>query len=322
MAMTPGLSKHTAFGFQLQTTEGTAVSSNVLWIPVDATVDFKHRGNRTYPRQADYVEGEHLHYSAGEWWQGAVPFILVPDATVLPDLLEWILDRDSYNQGAIATVYKYHIAGSTGATWESVIDCKVQECTIGLEKGRPVSLALTVVGRKPGVATPAVSMATVTGPFLWKECQLQAAYGGGALATVIDIERTEIRINNRVEDPGEGLRLVSDADGGQYPQHIYNTAAAEISGSLTRDYVSAAISTAFGNQVADDFGSTYDGELTFTLVRGGVSLLLEAHRVQWEDPGPDFPGDNESRLTQDVGWKALWQNTAVTPNAALEYTIT
>jgi len=300
--------------------EGTEASDNVLWVPVDATVDFRKRGNRTYPRQADYVEGEHLHYSAGQWAEGSVPFILVPDATVLPDLLEWIVDRDSYNQSTLATVYKYYERGGTGV-WESYIDCVVRECTIGLEKGRPVSLALSVVGRKPGVAEPTVSMATVTGPFLWKECALQISLGGEALATTLDIERTEIRINNMVDDPADGLRLVSGADGGQYPQHIYNHAAAEITGSLTRDFVSDALNSAYDSQVADDFGSTNDGELTFTLARSGVSLLIEAHRVQWDDPGPDFPGDNASRITQDAGWHALWEDTADDPTPALEYTI-
>lgn len=320
MAMTPGLSKHTAFGFQLQTVEGTEASDDVLWIPVDGTVDLKKRGNRTFPRQADYQEGQHLHYSAGEWADGSVPFTLVPDATVLADLMEWIVDRDSYNQGALATVYKYYERGNTGV-YESFIDCKVREATISLEKGRPVGLSLSVVGRKPGVATPTVTMKTITGPFLWKETEVKASYGGEVLAKVLDIERAEIRIDNRVEDPGEGLRLVSDSDGGTYPVHIYNLAAAEITGSLTRDFITDAISTAFSQQVGDDFGSTYDAALKFTLARSGVSMVVDVNRVQWMEPGPDFPGDNETRLTQDVEWRSLWEDTATSPTAALEYTV-
>ena len=320
MSMTPVLSKHTAFGFQIQETEGTEASDAVIWIPVDGTVDLKKRVNRTFPRQADYVEGQHLHYSAGQWAQGGLGFVLVPDATVLADLFEWIFDRDSYNQGALATVYKYYERGGVGV-YESFIDCKVGEATFTFEKGRPVGLGLSVVGRKPGVATPAVTMASVTGPFLYKETGISVSYAGETIADTTELERAEIRIDNRLEDPGEGLRLTSGEDGGKYPAHIYNLAAAEVSGSMTRDFVSDLLTTSFQAQADDDFGSTNDGQLVFELERGGASATITCNRVQWGEPGPDFPGDNETRITQDVEWTALMEDTATDPTPALEYVV-
>lgn len=320
MSQTPGLSKHTAFGIQIQAQEGVEASDNVLWVPVNGTVSLRHRANREYPRQADHVDGRHLHFSAGQWAQGDVGFILVPDATVLPDLLEWMLDRDSYNQGALATVYKYSLTGA-GAVYESFVDCKVQEATITLEKGRPVMLNLSVVGRKPGVATPAVSMTTVTGPFLWKESAVQVAYAGEVAASDNTFERAEIRVNNNVEDPGEGLRLTSSDDGGKYPAKIYNLAGIEVSGSCSRDFLNDSLTSAWVNQVDDDFGDTYDGQLIYTLARGAVSLILTVNRVQWGDPGPDYPGDNNSRLTQDLDFEALTESTETDPTQPLEYSI-
>ena len=317
--LTPGLSKDTAFGFQLQTTEGTQASNSIIWIPVDGTVDFRHRANRTFHRQADYVEGEHLHYSAGEWAQGGFGFILMPNATVLTALLSWIMDRDDYNQGALASVYKLSRWGNTYRR-ECWIDCKVEEARISLEKGRPLSLALSLVGRKPGTFAGTPTM-TPGAPLLWKETYAQISMGGEALALTRDLERAEIVINNDVESPAEGLRLCYDDDGGKYPAHIYNKGAAIVSGSLTRDFVDDDLGAAFISQVGDDFGSTYDGTLKFTVARGGVGFELTVNRCQWLDgaDGPDYPGSNDSRLTLGVDFHALMSDDGTT--APIEYSV-
>ena len=321
--LTPGLSKRTAFGFQLQDVEGTQVSDSILWLPVDGTVDFRRRGNRTFHRQADYVDGEHLHYSAGQWAQGSIPFILPANATALTALFSWIFDRDDYNQGALASVYKYSSWAATPRR-ESWIDAKVEEARFTFEKGRPVGLSLSICARKPGTWSGSPDMLTVGGPLLYKETKAEIDVDGETLAVTRELERAEIVHNNDVENPAEGLRLCYDDDGGTYPAHIYNKGAAMVSGRLSRDFVNDTYGAAFLSQLADDFGDSYDGTMKFTVARGGVGFTLQANRVQWLDgaDGPDYPGSNDARLTQDIEWHALMENTATTPTGPIAYTIT
>ncbi|MHB8994552.1 MAG: phage tail tube protein [Armatimonadota bacterium] len=316
---TPGLSKHSAFGFALQTEAGTEAIGTINWIPVDGTVDFRHRANRTFHRQVDYVDGEHLVYSAGQWAQGGLGFILQPDATVLADLMSWIMDRDDHNQGAVATVYKFFRWGSTTRI-ECWIDCKVEEAKISLDKGKPLGLALSVVGRKPGVWTGTPTMIPGA-PLLWKETKAEISMGGETLAITRDLESANISINNDLEGPGEGLRICYDDDGGKYPKVIYNKGAAIVTGSVTRDFLDDDLGEAFISQVNDDFGDTYDGQLKFTVARGGHGFMLQCNRVQWLDgaDGPDFPGSNDARLSLGVDWHSLMTDDGLT--AAIEYSV-
>ena len=319
--LTPGLSKDTIFGFQLQTVEGTQASNAIKWCPVDGTVDFRRRANRTFHRQADDVDSEHMTYSAGQWAQGGFGFILQPSLTVLTDMLSWIIDRDDYNQGLLASVYKVSRWGATYRR-ECWIDAKIEEARFSFEKGRPLGLSLSMVARKPGTYAGTPSGVATGAPLLWKETYAQVSVGGEALAVTHDLERAEVTINNDVESPAEGLRLCYDDDGGKYPLHIYNKGGMIVSGSLTRDFVDNTYGTAFISQAGDDFGTTYDGQLKFTCARGGHGFALHCHRVQWMDgaDGPDYPGNNDTRLSLGVDWHALSTDDGATD--PLTYTVT
>lgn len=295
------LSKHTAFGFGLQAAYGTEAAGTIYWLPVNNRFTYKRVANRQYPTQADYAEQDRLQYSGGQWFEGDLPFIFTPSADAMTDLLAWIFDRDSYNQGRVASVYKYW-EGPTGAHYESSIDVKITRCGFRFERGRPVMIAPTAVGRMPGAATPAFSMATRGGPYLWEDATLEAAYNGGAAAADLDIEALDFTVDNLVERPEEGLRF----DGSPYPMRIDNTGGARVTGTIGRGFVDMQLMDAFAAQIGTSFGRSNDGALALSIARGGVTVGFGINGIQWNDPGPDFEGNNDTKIKQDgVAFHAL-----------------
>jgi len=297
----PALEKLTAFGFQLQTEEGTEVADDVLWVPFNDALDFKLQTNMEPYRQGDYNDYLHLMFSTGQWFEGGVPVSLIPDVTVLTDLFAWITTRDSYNQGKWASVYMY----DTTRGIRSVVDVKVREATFRFEKGGIVRLDLALVGKKPGTESPTISFAEGrrTGPFLWRETQVSLNTGGASLTETVDIEAAEVRIDNMVEEPAEGLRITDS--NGQYPQKLYNVGAINCTGSFSRDFLDTSVYDAYKSQAGNTFGTTYDAQVQFILTRGAVSATLTVNRLQYTEYAADPSGTNEGRITEEVSWQAL-----------------
>lgn len=309
----PALNKLTAFGFQVQDDEGTEASNSILWVPFNDTLDFKLRTNMEPYRQGDYNDYLHLIYSTGQWFEGGLPISLIPDATVIAALFSWITTRDSYNQGKFASCYIF----DTTRRFRSAIDVKVQEATFRFEKGGLVRLDLQCVGKKPGTATPTISYPAGrrTGPFLWRETQVDLNTGGSSLAENVDIESAEVRINNFVEDAAAGMRITDT--NGQYPQKLYNVGGIDCTGSFSRDFLDTAVYDAFRAQAGNTFGTTYDAQVRFVMARGGVSATLMVNRLQFTDHSADPNGTNEGRLVEDVPWQGLGSDDGETAPVTL-----
>lgn len=309
----PALNKLTAFGFQLQTEEGTEASDSVLWVPFNDSLDFKLRTNMEPYRQGDYNDYIHLIYSTGQWYEGGIPISLIPDAAVLTPLFQWITTRDSYNQGKFASVFIY----DTTRGMKSAVDVKVREATFRFEKGGLVRLDIQCVGKKPGSATPTINYPAGrrTGPFLWRETQVDLNKGGASLTETTDIESAEVRLDNIVEDAAAGLRITDT--NGQYPQKMYNVGGINCTGSFSRDFIDTGIYDVLLSQANDVFGSTYDAQVRFVMARGGVTATLTVSRLQFTDYAADPNGTNEGRIAEDVSWQGLGSEDGATAPVTL-----
>ena len=304
------LAKHTAIGFALQSSFGTEAAGTVYWLPFEGNVDYKLHANKQYPTQADYnTAGDHLQYSAGAWFEGNIPFIFTPSTSAVTDMLKWIFDRDSYNRGRYASVYKYGVFPDGSLFQESSMDVMVRDATFKFTKGRPVTLIPNLIGRAPGSKTPSVSMATQSGPFLWSDVTATVSYGGETAAADLDLEDAEIRIDNLVTTGEDGLRF----DGSAYPALLENHGAARVTGSVTRGFVDDVITAAFLNQVAAPFTHTDEGSLSFAIARGSTTITIDVNGVDWGDVGPDFQGNNDTKIMQGgVPFKALASDDGAT----------
>ena len=301
----PALDKHTAFGFQVQDDEGTEVNDTVIWTPFNDRLDFKLRTNRTVYRQADYNDYIHLLYSSGIWSEGGAPISLIPDATMWASLIVWLQTRDAYNQGKWASVYLY----DTTIGIRAFMDVKVREFNFRFTRGEPVRLDLQLVGKKPGTGTP---IPTLTGrrlgPYLWKETEVQLDMGnaGGSLAVTVDIESAELRGDNMIHSPEEGLRITDS--NGAYPQKLYNIGGMNVTGSFSRDFLDT---TAYATYVAlgtSDFAATYDASVQFLMTRVTTATAL-VNRMQLMEHAADYAGSNEGRLVESVDWQGLGSTT-------------
>jgi hypothetical protein len=310
------LSKHTAFGFGLQTAYGTETAGTVYWLPVNNRITYKKVANRQYPTQADYADSDRLQYSGGQWYEGDIPFSFIPTSAALTALLSWIFDRDSYNQGKVASVYKYWEAGG-GHGHEASIDVLVSRATFGFDKGRWNGLTLSLIGRAPGAAaglTP--TMTSRGGPYLWSDTQLTVSYGGEDAAVDLDIDALSIVVDNLVERPEEGLRFNNSVN----PLRIDNLGGPRVTGTIGRGFVNTDINDAFDAQVGDPFARDHDGSLSVVCSRESVVVTLAVNGVQWNDPGPDYEGNNDTKIKQDgVPFHALSSLDGAT--ACITYTI-
>ena len=306
MALTsqPALAKHARMGFGIQTAEGTEFLTDhnvadLTVVPWNDTLDFGRNPNLEVYRQADYLDCDHLVFSSGEWFEGGVPIVIQPVVASMDVLLSWIQDRDSYNQGLFASVYIID-------EWRQrkVMDVKVGEASITVNKGRPVDFALQLIGKSDGTQdASAIANIQVAGPYVWNEgvVSVVADVSLGALAADLEFEALEIRIDNSLEDAGEGLRITS----GLNPRRLYNLSGIRCTGTFTRDFISAVYFTAWQAQYNNIFSSVNDGSLRLVLTRAAAALQLDMPRVKWMTVRADLPGDNESRIILNVDWMAL-----------------
>ncbi len=300
---TPTLNKHSVFMFAPQTAEGTEATTGFTSIPFSGTLDFNIQGNMEAFEQSDGVQYLHHFYNAGAWFEGSVPLVLSPEGGSFTNLINWITQRDDDNQAMFCTVWVVDDNMARGS-----YDVKVTEATISLRKGEPVTFSITLRGKKPTEEdVPATPIPDTGGPYLWKDGTVSTGNYGNSTSADSNMESLEIRIDNGVDDGGEGLRLTS----GVYPARLYNLNDMEVTGSFERDYIVAETGggadyyNAFVDQIENSFSTTGDGALDVTLTRSGASLLLSMPRLKFTDVSQPLEGSNRGRVVQTVEFRAI-----------------
>ncbi len=296
--MAVALSHQGAFGFALQSAQGSFVAPNT-WLPLMQTggrgpaesIQFKH--NYMPLDLADTNEYQSKYFSAGEWAEGSLRFPLIPG--VVANLFSWIQDRDSYNQGkwASAVIDCVHEV-------KKLTDIKVRRATFDLIKGEAVICTLDVAALKMEVgATPSPDMPTAA-PYIFQEATVELATGGGALAEDVNCEKMRIVVDPLVEDVEEGLRLAATAA----PVQLYNLAGVRCWGAFSRDFVD--------NAVYADFATGTEAALTITLQRGAATAELELPRILYLGDDLGLPGSHRRRLVEQVDFLALGSTDGLT----------
>lgn len=206
--MAVALAQEGAFGFALQTQQGTYVAPSV-WLPLMSSGQrgetLKWHKNYVTLDMADTNDFESRYFSVGEWVEGQIIVPLIPGS--LTALLSWIQDRDQDNQGKWASL----VVDCVNEV-KRVTDAKVRQVTIELTKGQPATCTLDVAALKmDSGAAGAVTMPTAA-PYLYREAAVEIATAGGQLEEDVSCEQIRLVIENMLEAPAEGLRLVSGAD--------------------------------------------------------------------------------------------------------------
>lgn len=305
-AVTPALNKHSVFVFAPQDEEGVEATTGWTSIPFSGTLDFNLQGNMEAFEQSDGVQYLHLFYSSGAWFEGGVPIVLSPEGGAFANLVEWITARDDANQAPFCTVWVKDDNLERG-----IVDVKVVEATINLSKGEPVTFSLTLRGKRPAEGEYPTEVTPDTGgPYLWKDSTVESGWYGGETEEDINFETLEIRIDNGVDDGGEGLRLTE----GVYPTRLYNLNDMEVTGSFERDYIvdddgdglyGGDLYAAFIEQIENSFDDQGDFAMKLTLTRNDVDLEMDMPRIKFTDVGPALEGSNRGRIVQAVEFQAI-----------------
>lgn len=300
--MAVALAQEGSFGFGLQSEKGTYVAPTV-WLPVmkrsgERGDEVGLRRNYTLLDLADSNAYESRYYSAGEWAEGEVAVPLIPGS--LSDLIAWMQDRDSANQGTWASV----VIDCVNEV-KTLTDAKVRRATISLMKGQPVVCRLDVGALKMESGTPPTPQVPTAAPYIFREATVEVATGGGALVEDVNCERLDIVIDNMVEAMAEGMRVTP----GTAPQQMYNLAGVRCWGALSRDFVD--------NALYADFACGQEAALSITLTRGATSAVLSLPRVLHTASDLGLPGAHDRRIVEEVEFVALGSTDGATAPVTL-----
>lgn len=300
--MSVALSMDGAFGFGLQAAKGVYLAPTT-WLPLMAdsdtpvdTVEWKK--NYVMLDMADGKDYQTSYYSAGEWAEGRLRFPVIPGS--VSQLFAWIQDRDGDNQGkwASALIDCVHEV-------KKLTDLKVGKAVFDLVKGEPVTCTLEVAGLKMESGGTANPVMPLSAPYLFREAKVELSVGGQAVAEDANCEAIRIEINTMLEDPAEGLRLGETGN----PTQLYNLAGLRCTGSLSRDFVDAAV---YG-----DFVAGQEAALVLTLERDVTVATIQLPRVLYSGSDLGLPGSHARRIVEEVSFVALGSADGLTPPVVL-----
>lgn len=300
--MGASLEKLTQFAFGVQSAQGTAKTSALTWIPMRGTTDLEVVPNQELLDAADGYDHDHLMYSAGYHVEGNAVVSLQPIDATLESLIDWILTRDSYNQGQFATV----VIKDTQVQ-RQFMDVKVSRATFRFTAGQPVEFELALVGIQRYTATTIAQATTdATAPYLFNEATVSVDWdvSGSAVADT-SIKSIQIDIDNRVQDPREGFRLRAQA----YPTTLYNEGAPAITGRMTRDHIGGGSESqdpysSWLTQFGTNFTDAYKARLTIAVART-ETLTLTMDNLQFTRVAAHPRGSRRGTMDQEIEFTCL-----------------
>jgi len=262
-----------SFGFAIQKEKGSFTTPDT-WLPTLAVEDAialrKSYGTYSTPRSG-YVN---RYNPTGTWAEGDLLIPLVPG--VMANLLSWIQDRDTQNQGKWASVL-VDIDGSSSPL--KVRDAKVRQATFFLHPNEPVLCKLSVVGLRAERGTGYHPVMPTAAPYIYKEAEMELATDGGALEPA-SLGEVTITADNSIE---EAVNVP--------PWGLANCAGVRVTGAIHRDLMASAIYA--------DFAEGEEAALSIELARGANSLSLSLPRILytcWQTmlyPVPKLPRQME-----------------------------
>ena len=317
MALNPTLERFNVFGFALQSAQGTPASTGFNWIPMRAETNIERNPNLEAVDQADGVGYDQLMYSKGIWIEGAAGVSTQPVSPSILDLVTWIITRDSYGQGAFATVVMKNARRT-----DAYQDVKVGSAVFRMHSGAPLETELHLHGVAPSTGgAPTVGSVQAGAPYIFDEVTVGVDWdGSGSVGSAeMTIKTFEINIDNLLQTGEEGLRL-----GSLYMQSLYNNGDPLITGSFTRDYVDSTTESQdpfdlWLQQIANLNNASYKAKMSISMTRGSVTLSFVMGNIWFKKVGQPAKGTRRGTMTQTIEYLAL-ADTTLTPPVGLVLT--
>jgi hypothetical protein len=199
-----------------------------------------------------------------------------------------------------------------------------------MQHGRPVAVALQLVGKKFGDYSYAAPLGYADPiqfpPYIAKDCKLSLVPTKAGIEEGWNLRSASISLDCHVQDPRDGMR----ENGSKAPLSLYNLGSISCGGKMTRDpQVSGAnMYLAFLNSqeyaFAGSYGwsqNTFDGQLTATMARGGAACSLYLPRIRYTSWVADIPPSRRAQIWEDMDFVGLGDiivgpgNTVVTTPA-------
>jgi len=280
-----------SFGFAIQKEKGCFTTPDT-WLPTLAVEDplGLRKSYQTYSAQGGYVN---RYNETGTWAEGDLFIPLTPG--VMANLLSWIQDRDSNNQGRWASLL-VDIDGSTSPL--KVRDAKVRQAAFFLRPNEPVLCKLSVAGLHAERGKCYHPVMPTAAPYIYKEAEMELATDGGALSTATLGEVT-VMADNSIEEAANVP-----------PWGLANCAGVRVTGTINRDLMISAIYA--------DFAEGEEAAMSIELCRGANSLCLSLPRILYTNwlamlyPVPKLP-----RQMERVTFIGLGSTDGATPPIVL-----
>ena len=248
------LTEDGAVGFAIQLEKGCFITPDT-WLPTMACDEplALRRGLHVWAARGEY---ENKHTSGGERADGSLLVPLVPG--VLANLLSWIQDRDSHNQGRWASL----LVQRAGELLK-VRDAKVRRATFRLCPGAPVMCVLDIAGlhAEPGSSCNAVMPCAA--PYIYGEAEMELATGGGALEPGA-LGAVTIAVDNSLDEPLSGR-----------PITLQSWAGVRVRGTIAREFTESAIYA--------DFAAGEEAAMTVQLQRGANVTHMALPRILYTE---------------------------------------
>jgi hypothetical protein len=243
-------------------------------------------------------------HSRGIWMDGNGGVSVQPVSGSLTNLLSWIFDRDSYQQGKWGTVVY-----SDGRRSYQYQDTKVAHAKFSLNAGRPLELELGLFGITP--ATPSIALGSIQdgAPYTFNETTVKVDWdSSGSVSGSAEktLKTFELDVDNQLQSGEDGLRLCDSL----YPQTGYNNGAGVFTGSFVRDYIDSTTESQdpydlWLNQITVAYSDSYNAQMSVTLTRGGVSLVFTMPNMRFRVARQPANASRRGTRNQTVEFQAL-----------------
>jgi hypothetical protein len=304
----PTMSKHTRWGFALQSAFGTPneTEGDINWMPYDGNLTYGHAGQLELLNVSDGRESPSEATSTGDWGEGDVGGPLYADETALEDLVSWIADRDAYNQPTYASVYVVRMVDGAYEV-EGWSDVAVRQAQLEIRTREPVHYTLSLLGREEnvghGVSAPAITDLGV--PYNFDAASVQTSWAGGAYADDTTFKTATIVHDNMLEDVGDGFTCA----GSLSPSYIFARGGFRATLDLDRKYLTDAFFTEYKahlRSVAYREGDGTTPSLGFKFIITGTSTLtITLPCVVLNEHPRSYPGGSDSVIPETMRASAL-----------------
>jgi len=279
----PTLSKHTRWGFALQTAFGTpnTTAGDINWLPYDGNLTFGHAGALELLDVSDGRDSPSEALPTGDWGEGDIGGPLYADADAMAGFFGtgsgtsggWVNYRDAYNQPKYASVYTVRMVEGT-TTVEGWQDVAIRQFQLELRARSYVRYTLSLLAVSEnlahGVSAPDIVDWGV--PYNFDAAAMKAAWAGGVYGDDTTMKSATIVHDNMLEDIGECFTC----SGSLSPTYLFASGGFRASLDLDRKYLDDDFFTEFKDHLRSAAYREVDGEtpsLGFQFVITGTTVL-------------------------------------------------